>query len=134
MNGTSDKAARSAATLLAIARIGIGASVWIAPRPSMRGLGFDPDNPQVMSLARLAGTRDLALGGAAAACAGDPGASATMARLNAGVDALDAAAFGIALVRRRGINRAAAMGTVTAAAATLIGLAVASRLDRASHA
>jgi hypothetical protein len=122
------------ASLIAFARMGIGASVWAAPRASMDALGFDPDNPQVMALARLAGTRDLALGAAAAACAGDPQAAATMARLNAGVDALDAAAFGVALVRRRGIDRAALLGAATAAAAAAIGLGLASRLERAEPA
>lgn len=121
--------ARRAALLLALARIGIGASVWTAPRGSMRVVGFDPDNPEVMALARLAGTRDIALGGAAAACSGDPLATATITRVNAGVDALDSLAFGIALARRRGIDRAALMGTVSAAAAAALGLAVASRLE-----
>jgi hypothetical protein len=124
--------ARTLAALLAYARIGIGASVWAAPRGSMRALGFDPDNPEVTALARLAGTRDLALGGAAAACAGDPLATATITRLNAAVDALDSVAFGIALVRRSGIDRAALMGTVSAAAATGIGVAVARALERSA--
>jgi hypothetical protein len=120
---------RTLAALLAFGRLGIGASVWMAPRSSMHVLGFDPDNPQVVALARLAGTRDIALGGAAAACAGDPLAAATITRLNAAVDALDSVAFGIALVRRSGINRAALVGTVGAAAAAALGAGLASRLD-----
>jgi hypothetical protein len=126
--------ARRLAALLAYARIGIGASVWAAPRASMHALGFDPRNPQVMALARLAGTRDLALGGAGAVCAADPVAAATITRLNAAVDALDSLAFGIALVRRRGIDRAALIGTLSAGAAAGLGAAVASRLDRAAPA
>ena len=122
--------AHQIAALLGAARIGIGASVWAAPGPSVRALGFDPDNPQVMSLARLAGTRDLVLGGAAVACADDGPAAATMTRLNAAVDALDALAFGIALVRRQGIDRAGLVGSLSAAAAAAFGLALASRLDR----
>jgi len=124
-------AARTLATLIAWTRVGIGASVWVAPRASMRGLGFDPDNPQVMALARLAGTRDLALGAGAVATLDDPRAQATMLRANAVVDALDAAAFGIALVRRRGIDRAAVMGTASAAAASVVGMLLARHFDRA---
>lgn len=120
---------RRLAALLAYARIGVGASVWAAPRGSMRALGFDPDNPQVMALARLAGTRDLALGAGAAATASDAHAASTMLRVNAAVDALDSLAFAIALVRRRGIDRAAAMGTLSAAAAATAGLVLARRLD-----
>ena len=120
------------AALLAYARIGIGASVWLAPRGSMRALGFDPENPQVMALARLAGTRDLTLGAGAAATLGDPQAAATMLRANAAVDALDSVAFAIALARRRGIDRAALIGTLSAAAAAGLGLAVAATLGRRS--
>ncbi len=131
MNATApDATARGLAFLLAFGRIGIGASVWAAPRVSMRALGFDSDNPQVMALARLAGTRDLALGGAAAACVHDPAAAATITRLNAAVDAMDALAFGIALVRRRGINRAALGGTAAAALGAGLGAVVAGRLDK----
>ena len=124
-------AARQIAGLMACARIGIGVSVWAFPRASMAALGFDPDNPQVMALARLAGTRDLARGAGAAATLGDPGAAATMLRANAAVDAGDALAFGIALVRRRGMNRAALGGVVMAAGATVLGLALASRMEAA---
>ena len=122
-------AARRLAALIAYGRIGLGVSIWAAPGRSIQALGFDPDNPQVVALARLAGTRDLALGGAAAACAHDPVAAATMTRLNAGVDALDALAFGIAMLRRRGINRAALVGTVSGAGAAAFGWALAARLD-----
>lgn len=100
----------------------------------MRVLGFDPDNPEVMVLARLAGTRDLVLGAGAAATVGDPGTAATMLRVNSAVDALDALAFGIALAHRRGIDRAALIGTASAAGAAVLGAVLASRVDRAAHA
>ncbi|HEX2129745.1 MAG TPA: hypothetical protein VHF58_11065 [Solirubrobacterales bacterium] len=121
--------ARPLAAALAFGRIGIGLSVWAIPRGSMRVLGFDPDNPEVMALARLAGTRDLALGAGAAATLDDPAAAATMLRVNAAVDAGDALAFGIALLRRRGIDRAALVGTATAAGAAAVALAVAKRVE-----
>jgi hypothetical protein len=87
----------------------------------MRALGFDHENPQVISLARLAGTRDIALGALAVSTHRDPGAAATVAGLNAGVDALDAAAFLIALLRREGIDHAALLGASSAATAAAMG-------------
>lgn len=118
---------RLAAAGLAWARVAIGASVWAAPRGAMRLLGFDAGNAQVMSLARLGGTRDLALGGLAVQALSDPQATARIAAVNAGLDALDALAFGLALARREGIDRAAPMGTASAAAAAATGLWVARR-------
>jgi hypothetical protein len=126
---SGEGAARTLAALLGWARIGVGASVWTAPRGSMLVLGFDPGNPQVMALARLAGTRDIALGAAAAASAGDPLAATTITRVNAIVDGFDALAFGIALLRRDQIQRAAVMGTLSAAAGAVVGVALASRLE-----
>jgi hypothetical protein len=112
---------------LAWARVGVGAAAWLAPRSSMRLLGFDPANPQVMALARLAGTRDLALGAVAVSTHRDPHAAATVAGLNAGVDALDALAFLIALVRRQGIDRSALLGSGSATVAAATGAWLARR-------
>jgi hypothetical protein len=112
------------AALLGLGRVAIGISVWAAPRRAVGALGFDSDSAQVIALARLA------VGGAAAACAHDALAAATITRLNAGVDALDALAFGVALIRRRGIDRAGLIGTASAAAGAVTGLLVAARLDR----
>ena len=103
------------------ARFGIGASVWIAPRAAMRVLGFEPDNGQVLALARLGGTRDLALGAIAIATRADPTTATAVARVNASVDGFDALAFAIALVRREGIDRAAVMGASSASIAAAIG-------------
>lgn len=115
------------APALAAARIAIGAGIWLAPDVSMKLLGFDPSNTQVRALARLAGTRDLALGGLAAASAGDPVMARKVIALNAAVDAGDALAFGIALRRREGIDRAAIGGALPAAAAAIAGAWLASR-------
>ncbi len=115
------------APALAAARLSIGAGIWLAPGLSMRALGFDPANAQVRALARLAGTRDLALGGLAAASAGDRAMARKVIGLNAIVDAGDALAFGIALRRREGINQAAIGGALSATAAALIGAWLAAR-------
>ena len=109
------------APLLAAVRMGIGAGIWLAPEASMKALGFDTANAQVRALARLAGTRDLALGGLAALSAGDRESARRMFAVNALVDAGDALAFGIAVKRREGIDRAAVGGAVSAAAAAAVG-------------
>jgi hypothetical protein len=119
---------RALATGIAWARVGIGAGVWASPRGSMWVLGFESSNPQVMALARLAGTRDLALGGLAVATLSDRDRAAEVARINAGVDALDSLAFAIALLRRQGIDRAALMGAVSAAGAAAAGMWLAREL------
>jgi hypothetical protein len=95
----------------------------------MRVLGFNPADPQVITLARLAATRDLALGAVAVSTHRDAGAAATVAGLNAAVDALDAAAFAIALARRQGIDRAALLGTTSAATAAAVGVWLAKAND-----
>jgi hypothetical protein len=105
----------------------IGAGIWLAPRQAMAALGFDAENPQSLALARLAGTRDLALGAVAVATADDPDRAGKVLRLNAAVDAGDALTFAIPLARREGIDRAALGGVVSATAATILGAWLASR-------
>jgi hypothetical protein len=116
------------ARLAGAGRIALGASIWLLPDQAMGVLGFDADNPQEMALGRVAGTRDIALGAAAMATAGDPRGGAAMARLNAFVDAGDAVAFGSAFLRREGIDRAALGGLVAGASAAAFGLWLAERL------
>jgi hypothetical protein len=117
------------ARALGLARMTIGAGIWLAPRQAMAALGFDADNPQALALARLAGTRDVALGTLAVATAGDAERAPRVLALNAAVDAGDALAFAVPLARREGIDRAALGGVLTAAAATAIGLWLAARAD-----
>ena len=106
---------------LGAARMAIGVGIWLAPRPAMRALGFDAGNPQVLALARAAGTRDLALGALALATAGKEEVAPRMLALNAAVDAGDALTFAIPLVRREDIDRAALGGVVSATAASVLG-------------
>ncbi len=100
----------------------IGLGIWLAPRHAMAALGFDGDNPQVLALARLAGTRDLALGTVAVASADDPELAPKILALNAAVDAGDAVTFAIPLMRREGIDRAALGGVISATAASVLGV------------
>ena len=61
------------------------------------------------------------LGGIALATRSRPAEAATLTRVNAAVDALDAAAFAIALIRREGIDRAGLVGTASGATAAAAG-------------
>jgi hypothetical protein len=106
----------------------LGAGIWLAPRPTLAALGFGRSDPQVMALARLAGTRDLATGALAVAASGDPVRSASVARLNAAIDAGDALTFAGALRRRDGIDKAAIPGLLGAGGAAAFGLWLAGRL------
>ncbi len=119
-----------AAKLLGVARMAIGVGLWLAPRRAMDALGFDADNPEAMVLARLAGTRDLALGAVALATADDPALGPKTVKLNAAVDAADALTFAVPLARRDGIDRAAVGGLASAIGATAFGLWLARRLER----
>ncbi len=116
------------ARLAGAGRMALGAGIWLAPCAAMPALGFDRADPQVMALARLAGTRDLATGALAVATAGDPERAAGVARMNAAIDAGDAATFAVALARRQGIDRAAAGGLAGALGAAAFGLWLADRL------
>jgi Domain of unknown function (DUF4267) len=114
---------------LGLARMAIGAGLWLAPRQAMAALGFAGDDPQVLALARLAGTRDLALGAVALATADDPELAPKVLALNAAVDAGDALTFAFPLARREGIDRAALGGVASATAATVLGLWLAGRRE-----
>ena len=106
---------------LAAGRIAIGTAIWLAPRLSIRALGFDPENPQAIALARLAGTRDLALGTLTILSLHDLGAARRLGVVNAVVDAADATALTIPFARRHPIGPTAALGAVSAVLAALAG-------------
>jgi hypothetical protein len=114
---------------LAVGRLALGAGIWVAPRPALRTLGFDPDEPQALTLGRLTGTRDLATGALAVAALRDARETRRVALLNAAIDAGDAAAFALAL-REHGpaAARGATVGVPAALAASLAGALLASRL------
>jgi hypothetical protein len=120
------------ALVLAGGRLAIGAAIWAAPEPSMRALGFDPDDPQGLALGRLAATRDLAMGGLSLAALGDRRAARRLALVNAAVDAGDALAFGLALARREGgTTHGAAIGVPAGLLGAVAGLGLARRLNQA---
>jgi len=121
---------RLAAMALAGGRLAIGAGIWLAPRPTLRALGFAEPASQTMTLARIAGTRDLVLGGWQLASISDPERLGGATRAVAACDAGDALAF--ALLLAAGERRAGLRGLAGAIPATALGLWLGRRLRRPS--
>jgi hypothetical protein len=117
------------ALALAAGRIALGAGIWIAPRPALRALGFDPDEPQALTLGRLTATRDLATGALALAALDEAGATRRIAFVNAAIDAGDAVTFALALRGRDSrLAHGAALGAPAALLASAAGAVLAGRL------
>ncbi|HEV7771021.1 MAG TPA: DUF4267 domain-containing protein [Solirubrobacterales bacterium] len=109
-------------TVLAIAagRIGIGVGALLATKPALRALGFPPPDTAASSLARIAGSRDIALGLLAFAAREDREAIRTAAVVAAAVDAADALAFALA-GRDPRLRRAGISGVLSGSAAAVAG-------------
>jgi hypothetical protein len=124
-NSNDDPTARIALSLLAAGRIAIGAGIWLAPRPALRALGFGDPGPAALTLARIAGTRDLVIGTRQAAARDrDEARAATLAA--AVSDAGDTVAFAFAIAA--GDRLAGIRGIAAALPATAAGLWLARRL------
>ncbi len=108
-------------------RMAIGAGLLIAPELSLRVLGFSDVSPATVAIARVAGIRDLVLGGVTLGALDDRERLLGATVANATADAGDAAAF--ALATRSGETAAGLRGMATAIPATLAGIWVASRLS-----
>ena len=52
---------RRTAALLAGGRLAIGAGLWLAPRLSLKALGFADADERALAVARIGATRDLIL-------------------------------------------------------------------------
>jgi hypothetical protein len=109
-------------------RIGIGIGTFGATRRALGGLGFGEPDGATVALARLAGSRDIALGLHALSAANDRERLREAVALGTLVDAGDAVSFGSALIARDGIDRTAALNAPLGAAATAIGLWILNRL------
>ncbi len=120
---------RALAVALAAGRIAIGAGIWVAPRPTLRALGFGEVSPSALTLARIAGSRDVALGAWQLASLNDRERLAQASLAVAACDAGDSLAFGLAL--GAGQTRTGARGLAGAVPAALAGLALAARLRQA---
>jgi hypothetical protein len=111
---------RLLAVNLGAGRIAIGAALWLAPGLAARALGFGEPDARMLSLARIAATRDIVLGALQLAALDD---RERLARISAAVavcDAGDAVAFTLAL-GDRSTRSAGVRGIGGAAAATAAG-------------
>jgi len=123
-----DSGARAVASALGGVRAALGVGALLVTGPALRLLGFDAADGRARALTRLAGSRDLALGALALVALEDARALRAITLTNAGVDAADAGTFLVALIRRDGIDRAAALGAGSATAASALGFLLAERL------
>ena len=114
---------RLAAIALAGGRLTIGAGIWLAPRTTLRALGFGlPARPEELAIARIAGTRDLVLGAWQAGATRDREGLARATAAAAACDAGDVLTF--ALLLRAGRSRAGLRGVLGAGAAVGLGAAL----------
>ncbi len=110
----------------AAGRVGIGLGMLAAPELTLRLLGFDDASPATVTVARIAGVRDLVLGVVTLRSIDDPDRLRRASLANAAADGGDSASFAIAL--RSGERTAGIRGLSAAVPATLAGLWVAWRL------
>jgi hypothetical protein len=121
MRRRPDPLARQAILAIAAGRIAIGIGASLATRPALRALGFPPEDPTGRTMARVAGSRDVALGLLTFAARNDRSRLRTMAIVATGVDAADAATFAFAASEPR-LRRGGIGGGLSGAAAAAIGL------------
>lgn len=116
-----EAAARAALLGIAAGRIAIGAGAFGLTRTALVALGFDRPEGGTVALARLAGSRDVALGIHTLAAARDRKRLREAGALGAAVDAADAIAFAAALFGRDGIDRTALLNAPLGAVAAAVG-------------
>jgi hypothetical protein len=123
-----DPLARTAVLGIAAGRVAIGAGALLATRPALRVLGFEATDTSTLTLARIAGGRDLALAVLTFAARDDRAALHAAATAAAAVDLGDAVCFAVA-GRDPAAGRAAVQGILSGAAAALVGAWAARRLS-----
>lgn len=115
-----DPEAKQALLAVAAARIGVGVGALVATGPALRGLGFGEAGPRARTLARAAGSRDIAIGLLAFAARNDRSRLRTAGLAAAGVDATDAVTFGL-LARDPELRFAGAGSSLAGVAAVIVG-------------
>lgn len=105
---------------LAAGRLAIGAGLWLAPRLSLRALGFAEADERVLAVARIGATRDLVLAVWQLRSLDDREELLRVTRAVVVADAGDALAFALAL-RDPEARAMAALGVALAAPAALVG-------------
>ncbi len=110
---------------MAAGRIAIGVGIWAAPSIAAKGLGMKSFVGESLALARLAGTRDVLLGGWLAAELKEGGSPLAPAVALTACDAADALTFALLAGRggddvKPGLQGLAAAGPATALGAWLV--------------
>jgi hypothetical protein len=120
-------------TTLPALRVAIGGGAWAAPGVTGKAFGFKNigSNHEALYMARLFGVRDIALGAGALAAKGP--SSRLWWQLGVVCDLADAAA-GVISFRSGGPKVPAVLSTITALAATGLGIAVLASASKASEA
>ena len=110
------KRVRAIATVLAVARAGIGAMAVLAPAATSRAMGFPSgvDTASARLIARFFGLREIAMGVLTLSVLRRNPREPRLMAWNAAVDGADAVLAGLALAGRKGIDRAA-LGTIALA-------------------
>ena len=117
---------RALSLISAAGRMAIGIGLFAVPELSLRALGFSDVSPSTVAIARVAGIRDLVLGGVMLGALDDRERLLGATIANATADAGDAAAF--ALAARSGETAAGLRGMAAAIPAAFAGIWVARRL------
>jgi hypothetical protein len=123
-----DPLARAAVVGIAAGRIGIGVGALFATRPALKALGFEASDTSTRALARLAGSRDIALSLLTIAVRDDRVALREATAAAAAVDLGDAVCFAIA-GRDPAAGRAAVQGILSGGAAAAVGAWAVRRLS-----
>jgi hypothetical protein len=122
----AEGAERALAVNLGVGRVAIGAALWLTPRLATRILGFDDPDARTLAVARIAATRDMAIGVWQLSSLDDPEQLAKASMSAAVCDVGDGVAFALAL-RDPSTRTAGLRGVPLAAAAALAGFWLASR-------
>jgi hypothetical protein len=109
-----------------LGRVAFGLAMLGAPEPSLRVLGFSEVTPATVAVARIAGIRDLVLGGVTLGALQDRERLLSATLANATADAGDTVAFAIAV--GAGERAAGLRGLAAALPAMLAGIWVTRRL------
>ena len=111
-------------TGMALGRIAIGLAPFVAAKPASRMLGFPAshDNATARLMGRFFGVRDIGLGVLVLWALRHPEALPFVLLFNAFMDLGDLFSTAIPLVRRQGIDRAAAGSALMAASAGMLWL------------
>ena len=118
---------RAFSLISSLGRMAIGVGLLAAPEHSLRALGFTDVSPSTVAIARVAGIRDLVLGGVMLRALDDPERLLGATIANTTADAGDTAAF--ALAAAAGERDAGVRGMAAAIPATLAGIWVARKLS-----